>query len=228
MTDLGFPGKMTEISLILPNRMTFSRWSDAGEILQGIQKSHQWWIGDWLAYGEQHFGATYVQAVTLTGNALETLRSAKWLCEVFRAERRRPELTWTHHKIVAALPAAEADELLELAVVKKMKTAELQAEVTRRKKAMPRLLLPVPEHNSCINFVENGNAPVDKPVGENPEIQSGPLNPAGDKNKFVEFWQRWVEVNFPGGEPSEYREIAEWWWDALAHYELVGERDRAA
>ena len=60
----------------------------------------------------------------------------QWVASKFvDNSRRREELSWSHHREVAALPPAEADELLGLAEREGLSTRELRAEVSRRKAA---------------------------------------------------------------------------------------------
>ena len=108
---------------------------DIGQKLQSVSRSVMWWIGDWLRFGERRWGEMYAQAVEDTGRGEDTLRAAKWVAEKFENVRRRTDCSWSHHKEVAALPPAEADELLDLAEREGLSTRELRAEVSRRKAA---------------------------------------------------------------------------------------------
>ena len=104
--------------------------------LQSVSRSVMWWIGDWLRFGDGKWGETSAQAVSMTGRQEQTLLDAQWVASKFvDNSRRREELSWSHHKEVAALPPAEADELLDLAEREGLSTRELRAEVSRRKAA---------------------------------------------------------------------------------------------
>ena len=101
-----------------------------------VSRSVMWWIGDWLRFGDGKWGETSAQAVSMTGRQEQTLLDAQWVASKFvDNSRRREELSWSHHREVAALPPAEADELLDLAEREGLSTRELRAEVSRRKAA---------------------------------------------------------------------------------------------
>ena len=98
-----------------------------------VSRSVMWWIGDWLRFGDGKWGETSAQAVEDTGRQGQTLLDAQWVASKFvDNSRRREELSWSHHKEVAALPPAEADELLDLAEREGLSTRELRAEVSRQ------------------------------------------------------------------------------------------------
>lgn len=64
-----------------------------------------WWIGDWLRYGERKWGEKYSKAIDVTDLAYQSLVNAKNVAEKFSDfNRRRLNLSWSHHSEVAALP----------------------------------------------------------------------------------------------------------------------------
>jgi hypothetical protein len=74
-----------------------------------------WWLGDWWAFGEAHWGErkAIVAAEDWEGPAYESCRQAAWVCRAFETVRRRTDLSFKHHAEVAAFPQAEADALLD-------------------------------------------------------------------------------------------------------------------
>ena len=76
-----------------------------------------WWIGDWWAYGEHRYGerAAIVQAPDWTGPSYQTCREAARVARQFRPAERQAGLTFKHHQEVAALPAEQAEAMLEQA-----------------------------------------------------------------------------------------------------------------
>lgn len=99
----------------LPDDLSFDEWVEVGRKLSLLGKAHQWWVGDWLHYGEHKWGEKYAQAMDETGWAYQTLRDAAWVSGRFELSRRRDNLSWSHHREVAALDPPEAEELLEAA-----------------------------------------------------------------------------------------------------------------
>jgi hypothetical protein len=75
-----------------------------------------WWLGDGWAYGEARYGErkAIVEAEDWEGPAYQTCREAAVVSSAFpELFRRRNNLSFSHHKEVAALPPDEADALLD-------------------------------------------------------------------------------------------------------------------
>ena len=66
-----------------------------------------WAIGDWLNYGERSYGEMYKPAADVTGYSEETCRKAKWVSSQYETGIRIPNLSFGHHRIVAALPPTD-------------------------------------------------------------------------------------------------------------------------
>lgn len=106
---------LTSDGPVLPVFDTYEEWAAFAKPLGALVKQSLWLLGDWLIAGEQRFGEMYAQALDLTGLDYDTLRTAKWLAGRFPPERRRDNLTWSHHREVAALPVEQQERLLDLA-----------------------------------------------------------------------------------------------------------------
>lgn len=104
--DSGLPGKFADNFYIIPDSIEFDAWVRAGDVLQAIQKNVNWWVGDWLLFGETHFPDRYSQAVFMTGKSDTTLRNCAWVASVFPPEERR-NLSFTHHFEVAGMESIE-------------------------------------------------------------------------------------------------------------------------
>lgn len=132
--QLVLPGRVSTVGLDLPPDLTFEQWNGIGAALQGVDRALQWWIGDWLRFGERRYGEMYAQAVETTGKAYQSLADAKWVADKIDFSRRRESLSWSHHKEVAG--REDADELLDLAESDRLSVRDLRAEVSRRKAAV--------------------------------------------------------------------------------------------
>lgn len=77
----------------------------------------QWWIGDWLNYGEgrPEWGDKYEQAISIFGLNYGTLSTYKSVAAAFDICLRRQNLSWSHHNALASQPPAVRRELLEAA-----------------------------------------------------------------------------------------------------------------
>ncbi len=131
--QLVLPGRVSTVGLDLPDDLSFEQWNGIGAALQGVGRSVQWWIGDWLRYGERRYGEMYAQAIEETGRSYDNLRTAKAVAERIQFDRRRSNLSFGHHAEVAFRD--DADELLDLAEQRDFSVRDLRAEVSRRKAA---------------------------------------------------------------------------------------------
>src|SRR6266704_3105375 len=88
-------------------------WQQVGTFIKQVEKSVHFWIGDWLNYGEKQWGHTYEQAEEATGFDNQTLRNDKWVASRVPLSLRRDNLSYHHHKEVAAYPPGTQALLLE-------------------------------------------------------------------------------------------------------------------
>jgi N6-adenosine-specific RNA methylase IME4 len=117
------------LGLAISDQLTFEEWQAAGETLKRMEGAIQWWVGDWLVYGERKWGEMYSQALDATSKAYQTLANYKYVAEKFEFSRRRENLTWGHHEAVAGID--NPDHLLDLAEQEDWSIRELRAEVSK-------------------------------------------------------------------------------------------------
>lgn len=111
------------------DEMSFEQWQNLGATLQQIDASLPWWIGDWLNYGEWAWGEAYAQAVEITGMSVDRLNNYKWIANKIDVAQRRDDLSWSHHRAVAAFdPELQAD-WLERAIENGWSVNELWREI---------------------------------------------------------------------------------------------------
>ena len=134
-SQLALPGHAHATGLDLPDHLTYEQWQGIGGALQSVNRSVMWWIGDWLRYGERRYGEMYAQAVEQTGRTYDSLSDAKWIAEAFQFSDRSENLSWTHHRIAAALPPNQRREILDLAERDGLSVRDMRHEVNRRKAA---------------------------------------------------------------------------------------------
>jgi N6-adenosine-specific RNA methylase IME4 len=108
---------VSEAEWCLPADLTEQQWADIGRRLGKVERSVQWWIGEWWMFGEAHIRTckTIVTADDWDGPAYQTCVNAANCCRSFPSNRRRLLVPFSHHAEVASLPAKEADELLDQA-----------------------------------------------------------------------------------------------------------------
>lgn len=124
----------TPTGLDLPDNLDFEEWSVVGCLLAHIESGVMWWIGDWWRYGERAYGDA-ARAAAPTGYSAEACRAAAWVADRIESVSRETDLTWSHHRAVAALEPQERNELLSVAKSEGWSVADITAEVRRRKTA---------------------------------------------------------------------------------------------
>ena len=111
----GLSGSFIDNYYKLPDSVGWDDWVRSGAVLQTIHKNINFWIGDWILFGESHFPETYSQAILLTGKSDATLRNCAWVASIFPPEQRR-DLSFTHHFEVAGMDnIQDRDHLLDKA-----------------------------------------------------------------------------------------------------------------
>jgi hypothetical protein len=98
-----------------------------------IGRCSQWWLGDWIRYGNERFGERYTRAVKLTGYDIQSLTNMVYVASRFAIYRRRESLSWSHHAALAALDAPSQDYWLERAGADRLSVADLRLELRRRR-----------------------------------------------------------------------------------------------
>lgn len=95
--------------LLMPDEMSFELWRELGSRVALIANCSAWWLGDWLLYGEQSYGARYEKAIADSSLSYQTLRNYAWVARTFPVSRRQDKLSFGHHAEVAALSGDEQD-----------------------------------------------------------------------------------------------------------------------
>jgi len=125
--------EIKKTGLIFDENLTFSEWSDIGKVLNQAEGSIQWWIGDWLNYGEFKWGEQYKEAEEVTGFVYDYLRHLRKVSKAVQFGRRRPNLLWAHHQEVAPFEPAEQDYWLDSAEKKEWTSKDLRREIRESK-----------------------------------------------------------------------------------------------
>lgn len=106
---------------------TYDDWLEFGKKLFILKQAVQWAIGDWINYGESHYGEKYAQALDVTDVSLHTLQNYAWLAKSFDTSRRRENLSWSHHEAVSGIKdISEQDDLLDIAEHQQLGRDELR------------------------------------------------------------------------------------------------------
>lgn len=123
------PGTISEVALDLPGGLSADDWKVTGEWLGRAGRAVQWWIGDWLNYGDKVYGKTYTDAAEITGYPEKTLRSFAYVARNVELSRRRDDLSWSHHVEVAAMVGADQERWLTAAAANGWSKGKLRSQV---------------------------------------------------------------------------------------------------
>lgn len=114
------------IAWIPPRQIDRGAWVAAGRRIGEYGRVSNWWVGDWINYGNARWGEKYAEAARITGFDPKTLRNIASVVSRFDLSRRRDNLDFTHHAEVAALDRDQQDEWLDRAVALKLSTVDLR------------------------------------------------------------------------------------------------------
>lgn len=123
------PTSGTPVAWIPDRDLDLAEWSRAGQRLGVMNRCSPWWLGDWIRYGNSKFGEKYSRASAITGYDRQTLMNMVHVASRFEFSRRRENLSWSHHEVVAGLPPAEQDQWLDRATAERWTRADLRLEL---------------------------------------------------------------------------------------------------
>lgn len=147
------PVAVTTIAWTACADLRFEEWVRNGRRLGAVGRGVGWWIGDWLRYGNAHYGEKYAQAARITGYDTQTLMNMVYVSGRIAPERRREKLSWSHHAEVAALEPDEQQHWLTRAeqarlsvqdlrlLLRKLRAAERPLKAVREKAAADHALV---------------------------------------------------------------------------------------
>jgi hypothetical protein len=126
--------------MTIPPGKPIQEWEGIIEVInQAIRRREKeilalkWYQADALNYGEREYGERYAQAVEITGLAPQTLMNRCWTASKIPLGERREGLSFEHHAAVAALPAPEREQLLDMAEMENATVLDLRRLVQDRK-----------------------------------------------------------------------------------------------
>ena len=98
----------------LDSKMPFEKWAQAGANLRMLQGEIRWRIGEWLVYGERHYGEDVYQVIDMWDEySRSSLANMKYTYLAFAGERRRTGVSWSSHSEIRNLPTKEQEQWLD-------------------------------------------------------------------------------------------------------------------
>lgn len=129
---LDLRGKITRTGWQLPSDLSEDEWRASGLALGKVESGVSWWLGDWWAFGEHRYGdrKALVESDDWDGPSYQTCREAAVVSDAFpEMFRRRNNLSFSHHKEVAALQPADQDRFLDRAASEDLSVMKLRAVI---------------------------------------------------------------------------------------------------
>ena len=116
----------------------YEDWEEIGQSLADVAVSLPFAIGDWHNYGKAKFG-TRAEGAELHGIHPDTISTYGWAAErIPISERRIPELTFSHHRLVARMERPERKKWLDTAVAERWDTRTMRAKLLAAKAIEPK------------------------------------------------------------------------------------------
>lgn len=110
--------KLTPTALIFPDaEITHDEWFDLGLILSNLERSTQWWVGDWANRAHDIWGIGYEIIASEFSYEIETLYTYAWVARQIDTSIRNRDLSFSHHRLVAGMDLSIRDEWLQIAAV---------------------------------------------------------------------------------------------------------------
>lgn len=124
--EIGLVGvTTTPTSLTINEGLTIEAWRQNVETLKRIETSWPWWIGDLLVGGR----AVYGDAIDALGVEIKTLDNKAWVARKVAPGRRRQELPWRAHRVVAKCEPHEQERWLARAAKEGWTSDELSRQL---------------------------------------------------------------------------------------------------
>ena len=148
-----FSGTFTEIGWIPPDQvLPYGEWEACFSKVKKVRKAMPWIVGDLMAYGESRYGEDCAQALEAKDYEHGTLSNYKWVCSHWPIEKRRKELSFSHHQEATPdwLSGEERHALMEMAIDKELNSTQFREFIAqyRAERDAPEtpLLIEAEEH----------------------------------------------------------------------------------
>jgi len=105
LLDLESGGALTPRALNLPQEIEYDSYESLGAFLGEFKSRVNFYLGDWLIFGEGAFSERWSQACEATGLAEQTLLRIMTVCRKVPPVRRNYRLSWSVHAAVQSLTA---------------------------------------------------------------------------------------------------------------------------
>jgi len=109
--------------------LTVDEWQSYGPRIGVLSKSTNWWLGDWVRFGQRRYDRRYHHAAELTGYDEQTLMNLAYVAGRFEISRRRETVSWSHHAELAKLDVPDQELWLSRVASGDLSVRKLRAEL---------------------------------------------------------------------------------------------------
>lgn len=121
--------KTTAVAWLGHIQLSLEEWETYGTRIGLMSKSTNWWLGDWVRFGQRRYDLRYREAAEISGYDEQTLMNLAYVAGRFSTSRRREALSWSHHAELAKLEPADQDAWLDRATVECLSVRKLRGAV---------------------------------------------------------------------------------------------------
>ena len=132
LASLEESGWLSSTALVIDRPdLSYEKYTALGVLIGKVGTAVKWWVGDYLMFGEALYGERAAQASEALNLSAEGRQECLRVALAVPRSRRRPSLSWWHHRIVAArwLTLPQREQLLDEAEREGLTTRELEARV---------------------------------------------------------------------------------------------------
>jgi hypothetical protein len=126
--------KTTAVAWLAHARLTLDEWQGYGSRLGTVSKSTNWWLGDWVRFGQRQYDQRYREAAKVTGYDEQTLMNFAYVAGRYDVSRRREALSWSHHAELAPFDAPTQDLWLDHAMLRGLSIRQLRGAVRQARR----------------------------------------------------------------------------------------------
>jgi hypothetical protein len=121
--------RASHVAWIPKAELEHPEWVAQGRQLGALGRCSQWWVGDWIRYGNKKWGEKYAEAARITGYDIGSLRNMASVAACFDLSLRSDKLSWSHHVLLAPLEREEQVYWINRAVEERFSVADLRLEL---------------------------------------------------------------------------------------------------
>lgn len=150
------PFALAPTGIVIRGNPTIEQFGEYFDKTLQIGNSVAWAIGDLIVYGEGRadWAEMYAQVLDGTKKSIDSLMNMRNVSKKYTQDRRRPFLSWSHHRVLAAMPELEQDKYLDLCEKEGLSVKELQERLKSEKDlGAPALPFSTKNSNEIVSIV---------------------------------------------------------------------------